>query len=176
VTRKTFGAWLADQKQRQDLVGEMSRYWEGIKGKYQRVRAIPSIEAVLHERGDLAEGSVVTPAWLAAKDEYENGPRLAESPVQAVSEAQAEWGPLVQTGEGEAEISATVQHRPFGAVQIGLPPVSMELINAKLDWLHAALMSPPGTNFPPWPGDQQAVEWTWDQLHEYADHEAVQGD
>lgn len=197
--KETFGGWLAKQEKRQDQVGEVARYWASFKDEYPRVRALPSIEAAMRQKGALAAGAPTNEWWSAAIAEYRghDGPTPQVSAVQdqpVIAEAHSAGsgniaGPYQLTGSSSEDLDRIYRHHtgqdPPPMVQAA-PSEVMALINAKLDWLHTALMSPPGSEFPPWPAlasaerlpeqpmDQEQL--TWDRLHELADFEATEGE
>jgi hypothetical protein len=158
--RETFGGWLAKQEQRPDEVGELARHWAGIKNEYPKVRALPSIERELRSRGDLNQGSPVATWWAATVEAYRGkdtpAPQMGAVPDGPVLDAETQ----VMVAQ-----AAEVRHDAHSL---------LELVNAKLDWLHGALMTPPGTDYPPWPelhDVMAAPGWEWDRLHEVADFE-----
>jgi hypothetical protein len=163
TARETFGGWLAKQEQRPDEVGEMARHWAGIKNEYPKVRALPSIQRELQARGDLNAGSPVAGWWAATIEAY----RGKDTPAPSMGAVPD--GPVL---DAETQVmvaqAAEVRHGTHAL---------LALVSAKLDWLHEALMTPPGTEFPPWPelADFEPVAdlgFDWDRLHEHADFEA----
>lgn len=202
ANRDTFGGWLAKQEGRQDEVGHVARYWASIKDKYPRVRALPSIEVKMREEGALADGAPTNAWWAMAIAEYRGtdapipqvsavppaGPAATTSGVPGTAQTPAgQQEPLSEqnyAGDLSVPLSREQAEKQFpdepadrwdGADAMGL----LLVINAKLDWLHDALTSEPGSPFPPWPqieltdfGDQPL---SWDRLHELADFEAEQG-
>jgi hypothetical protein len=106
----TFGAWIDGQKQRQDQIGEIARYWADLKGN-QRIRALPSVENKLREAGALEEGAPTRAWWDAAVAEYralKNQPttmsgRPLSGPVGVVPDPAAG---MQLTGDGPADLDA----------------------------------------------------------------------
>jgi hypothetical protein len=66
----------------------------------------------------------------------------------------------------------TASSEPADTIEDIEVSVLLHLVNAKLDWLHGALTTPPGSDYPPWP-ELPAAGWAWDHLHEMADFEAT---
>lgn len=187
ANRDTFGGWLSKQEKRQDEVGEVARYWAAIKDKYPRVRALPSIEVKMREEGALANGAPTNAWWAMAIAEY----RGTGTPIPQVSAVQEQPPPGMPvapsipppgsvdntphlTGSASQDLDRMAPGDQWDGVDgMGL----LLVINAKLDWMHEALTSEPGSAFPPWPelSLNSDEPLTWDRLHELADFEAEQG-
>jgi hypothetical protein len=187
----TFGAWLSQQEHRGDGVGEMARYWSGLKGE-RRIRALPSIENELKQRGDLAAGSPVATWWVQTLAEYRAGKNqpttISGSPVvQAVPDLPE--GPSGDSGADLAAFGAWAGQQTIGVsadtaggLQVTHVTASLDQlgrIEAKLDWLYAwcgAVNLPLQTTLPPWPQAQMATAEPidWRHLAGHADYDATQ--
>jgi hypothetical protein len=71
----TFGAWLDQQRERQDQVGSLARLWAECEGERPRVYSLTGVTRFLEEHpgGELEDAGAVVEAALAAAQEYRTG-------------------------------------------------------------------------------------------------------
>lgn len=151
----TFGAWLEGQKNRQDSVGELARYWETLKGN-RRIRALASVKNELEAAGALADGAPTAAWWAeteAAWRAYKNTPTsisgrpltpvpdLEQDPAIGIGQIQAPAPgqfPAYDPAASAQQAAGWVRGNPH-PLRIGMP-ATMDTIQATLD-IHSRFLA-----------------------------------
>lgn len=202
MSNLTFGAWLIGQEHRPagDSIGELARHWKAVKGD-KKIRSKPGVETALRAAGDFEPASPVLGWWAdaeAAWNSLQGGPAAGDGahlsavpdPPQEQAQPPLDYGQLEAqaarlaggtglvpyqarlTGSGTDDL-VRIYEEVTGQVWED-PPSQLDRMEAKLDWLHMAVLGQGIKELPAWPAYPPAPRIDWRERFETADFDAQQ--